>query len=154
MDFATFCWHNKHTLSLHLFPLIASARNWVQVLCIGGVATQLALFYYLDVGCVETPIDFEKLYSASWWSIGVLSALSCCAGDTFASELGPVLPFSQPYLITTFERVPKGLFWLSLSYNLHKQAISLVQFKSSRKQGCVNGHSCKCIIFQHATRSC
>lgn len=94
---------------IQIFFFLASARNWVQVLCNGGVATQLAMFYYLDVGCTETPIDFERFYAASWWSIGVLSALACCSGDTFASELGTVLPFGQPFLITTLQKVPKGL---------------------------------------------
>lgn len=69
----------------------------------------MALFYYIDVGCSETPIDYEKNYAATWWTVSVLAALSCSSGDTFASELGPVLPFNQPYLITTFQKVPRGI---------------------------------------------
>jgi len=88
--------------------LAAAERNWVQVFCNGGVALQLSLFYYLEVGCTETMVDFEKYYNPSWWAIGVVASLACSCGDTFASELGTVLPLSAPYLITTMQRVPKG----------------------------------------------
>lgn len=47
-------------------------RNWIQVLCNGGMASQLALLYLLDVGCGERPIDFDKDYRSSWLSIGIL----------------------------------------------------------------------------------
>ncbi|XP_045498001.1 transmembrane protein 19 [Colias croceus] len=83
-------------------------RTWVQVLCNGGMATQLAILYIIDVGSSERPIDFIKDYRASWLSMGVLGVLACCNGDTWASELGTVLSHSDPYLITTFKRVPKG----------------------------------------------
>ncbi|CAH0715670.1 unnamed protein product, partial [Brenthis ino] len=83
-------------------------RNWVQVLCNGGMAAQLALLYLLDVGASEKPIDFEKNYRSSWLSIGVLSVFACCNGDTWASELGTVLSNSDPFLVTSWKRVPKG----------------------------------------------
>ncbi|KAK0165874.1 hypothetical protein PV328_004355, partial [Microctonus aethiopoides] len=35
-------------------------RNWVQVLCNGGMALQLALLYLLDVGCVINFVRFEE----------------------------------------------------------------------------------------------
>lgn len=47
-------------------------RNWIQVLCNGGMATQLALLYLLDVGSGERPIDFDKEYRSSWLSIGIV----------------------------------------------------------------------------------
>lgn len=47
-------------------------RNWIQVLCNGGMATQLGLLYLLDVGCGERPIDFVKDYRGSWLSIGII----------------------------------------------------------------------------------
>ncbi|KAK1128156.1 hypothetical protein K0M31_003643 [Melipona bicolor] len=56
-------------------------RNWVQILCNGGMATQLALLYLLDVGNAEQPIDFDKYYRSSWLSVGILGAFACCNGD-------------------------------------------------------------------------
>ncbi|XP_076766191.1 transmembrane protein 19 [Xylocopa sonorina] len=97
-------------------------RNWVQVLCNGGMATQLALLYLLDVGCTEQPIDFDKYYRSSWLSVGILGAFACCNGDTWASEIGPVIGNSEPFLITTFKRVPKGtnggISWVGLLASL------------------------------------
>lgn len=113
-------------------------RNWIQVLCNGGMASQLALLYLLDVGCGERPIDFYKDYRSSWLSIGILGkiilsiyfylhqnnkkisivffifndfnlgAFSCCNGDTWASEFGAAIGNSDPFLITTRKRVPRG----------------------------------------------
>ncbi|KAF6723317.1 Transmembrane protein 19 [Oryzias melastigma] len=83
-------------------------RNWVQVFCNGGVPTELALLYMIEVGPGEIPIDFGKQYSASWMSLSLLGALACSAGDTWASEVGPVLSESKPRLITTWKEVPAG----------------------------------------------
>lgn len=83
-------------------------RNWVQVFCNGGVPTELALLYMIEVGPGEMPIDFGKQYSASWMCLSLLGALACSTGDTWASELGPVLSKSKPRLITTWEEVPTG----------------------------------------------
>ena len=33
------------------------SRNWAQVLCNGGVATELALIYLLDVGSADLPVN-------------------------------------------------------------------------------------------------
>ncbi|XP_041978875.1 transmembrane protein 19 isoform X2 [Aricia agestis] len=83
-------------------------RTWVQVLCNGGMATQLGILYLLDIGACEIPINFLMDYRASWLSIGVLGTFACCNGDTWASELGTVLSNGDPILITTWKRVPKG----------------------------------------------
>ncbi|XP_031152804.1 transmembrane protein 19 [Sander lucioperca] len=83
-------------------------RNWIQVFCNGGVPTELALLYMIEVGPGEIPIDFSKQYSASWMCLSLLGALACCTGDTWASEVGPVLSQSQPRLITTWKEVPAG----------------------------------------------
>lgn len=97
-------------------------RNWVQVLCNGGMATQLAILYLLDVGCIERPIDFDKYYRSSWLSVGILGAFACCNGDTWASEIGTVVSNSDPFLITTLKRVPKGtnggVSWVGLLVSL------------------------------------
>lgn len=82
-------------------------RNWVQVLCNGGMAMQLALLYLLDCGSSERPIDFVTQYRSSWLGIAILSAFACCNGDTWASEIGSVVG-SDPFLITTRKRVPRG----------------------------------------------
>ncbi|PSN47157.1 Transmembrane protein 19 [Blattella germanica] len=83
-------------------------RTWLQVLCNGGMATQLAFLYFLDSGCGERPIDFIKDYRASWLAVGVMGALACANGDTWASELGAVIGHGEPFLITNRQRVPKG----------------------------------------------
>jgi len=88
--------------------LVGGQRNWLQVLCNGGMATELALLYLLDIGALDLPVDFKNNYRASWLGIGVLGAISCCNGDTWASELGTVLSREDPYLITSWRRVPRG----------------------------------------------
>lgn len=83
-------------------------RNWAQVICNAGMATQLALLYLLDCGYGERPIDFGQLYRSSWLGIGIMSAFACSNGDTWASELGTVLSKGDPFLITSRKRVPRG----------------------------------------------
>ncbi|KAL3832719.1 hypothetical protein ACJMK2_024336 [Sinanodonta woodiana] len=84
-------------------------RNWIQVLCNGGVAAEFALIYMVDVGCTEKVINFSHDYNASWLSMAVLGSLACSCGDTFASEIGTVFgTLSSARLITTFKKVPKG----------------------------------------------
>lgn len=83
-------------------------RNWVQVFCNGGIPTELALLYMIEVGPGEVPVDFGQQYSASWMCLALLGALACSTGDTWASEVGPVLSQSKPRLITTWEEVPTG----------------------------------------------
>ncbi|XP_036433074.1 transmembrane protein 19 isoform X2 [Colossoma macropomum] len=83
-------------------------RNWVQVFCNGGVPTELALLYMIEVGPGEMPVDFGKQYSASWMCLSLLGALACSAGDTWASEVGPVISKNKPRLITTWNEVPIG----------------------------------------------
>ncbi|XP_033619667.1 transmembrane protein 19 isoform X2 [Fukomys damarensis] len=83
-------------------------RNWIQVFCNGAIPTEIALLYMIENGPGEMPIDFTKQHTASWMCLSLLAALACSAGDTWASEVGPVLSKSQPRLITTWERVPVG----------------------------------------------
>ncbi|KAB0360198.1 transmembrane protein 19 isoform X1 [Muntiacus reevesi] len=83
-------------------------RNWIQVFCNGAVPTELALLYMIESGPGEIPIDFSRQHTASWMCLSLLAALACSAGDTWASEVGPVLSKSAPRLITTWEKVPVG----------------------------------------------
>ena len=62
----------------------------------------------------ELPIDFSRHYFGSWVSLAVIGSIGCCAGDTWASELGTVINISldskqEPILITQpWRHVPKG----------------------------------------------
>lgn len=69
---------------------------------------QLALLYLLDCGSSERPIDFSAHYRSSWLGVAILSSFACCNGDTWASEIGTVVGRSDPFLITTRKRVPRG----------------------------------------------
>lgn len=79
----------------------------MQVFCNGGVPTELALLYLIENGPGEIPIDFSKQYTASWMCLSLLGAIACCAGDTWASEVGSVMS-QEPRLITTWKKVPVG----------------------------------------------
>jgi len=83
-------------------------RNWVQVLCNGGIAAYLAVIVFIENGCGERVIDLEFHYRQSWLSLAILCAIACSNGDTWASEFGTVLTDSQPRLITSGQKVPRG----------------------------------------------
>ncbi|KAM6292640.1 transmembrane protein 19-like isoform 2-T2 [Porphyrio hochstetteri] len=104
-------------------------RNWLQVVCNGGVPTELAILYMIENGPGEIPIDFSTEYTASWMCLSLLGALACSAGDTWASEIGSVMSKSNPRLITTWEKVPVGT----------NGAISLVGLLSSLLGGMAVG---------------
>ena len=55
---------------------LGGQRNWLQVLCNGGVAAYLALIYFVESGSGEHPIDFRYHYRQSWLSIAILSTAS------------------------------------------------------------------------------
>ncbi|KAE8615630.1 hypothetical protein XENTR_v10008568 [Xenopus tropicalis] len=102
-------WHGIKKRSLdNSGALGGGQRNWVQVFCNGGLPAELALLYMIENGPGEIPIDFSKEYTASWMCLSLLGALASSAGDTWASEIGPVLSKSSPRLITTWEKVPVG----------------------------------------------
>ncbi|XP_015786562.1 transmembrane protein 19 isoform X1 [Tetranychus urticae] len=87
----------------------SSCRNWIQVICNGGVASLFALVFmsYQGVG-QEIPINLNDNFYSSWFAIGVMGSIACCNGDTWASELGLALSSDNPRLITTWRKVPKG----------------------------------------------
>ena len=96
-------------------------RNWLQVLCNGGMALELSLLYLLDIGSADLPVDFRHNYRASWLGMAVLGAIACCNGDTWASELGAVLAKKDPFLITTGESVPRVRRLILISYKVFQE---------------------------------
>lgn len=89
--------------------LAGGQRDWIQVLCNGGVATLSALVYIFSAGYGERPFTLTSSPSAvaSLASVACITSLACCSGDTWASEVGGVIG-GTPYLITTWKRVPRG----------------------------------------------
>jgi len=83
-------------------------RNWLDILCSSGMALELSLLYLIDIGSADLPIDFRHQYRASWFCCAVLGSLSSRAGDTWASQLGSVLAWGNPRLITSLSSVPRG----------------------------------------------
>lgn len=84
-------------------------RNWTQVVCNGGVAGQMALLYLMERGTGgEIAVNFTYDYSSSWFAMAVLGAIACSCGDTWASEFGSVYSDADPYLVFSFQRVPRG----------------------------------------------
>lgn len=83
----------------------------------GGVATDIAVIFLIEVGCGEFTIDFTKHFTPSWLSLSVMGALACSCGDTYSSELGPVLGNSEPRLITSLgTKVPRGYYLLVIIF--------------------------------------
>lgn len=47
-------------------------RDWLQVISNGFFATFYSIFYIIECGHGERPIDFEHDYKSSWYSVAVL----------------------------------------------------------------------------------
>lgn len=76
-------------------------------LFLGGVGGFLALGQLLEIGVGEKCINFENNYYASLLAVSIMSSFACVNADTWASELG-ILSKSDPVLITTLKKVPRG----------------------------------------------
>jgi len=53
-------------------------------------------------------VDPGKDLFGAFILLASMCSFACCNGDTWASEVGPVISNSSPRLITTWEVVPKG----------------------------------------------
>lgn len=103
--------HYKATKKRTFDENYSTTRNWIQVVCNGGVPSILSLLYILERGSgssTEYPINFTQDYNPSWFAMSVLGAIACSCGDTWASEVGSVYSKSDPVLIFSFRRVPRG----------------------------------------------
>ncbi|KAJ2298663.1 hypothetical protein H4R23_006385, partial [Coemansia sp. Cherry 401B] len=85
-----------------------SRRDWRQVLCNGGIGSVISLVYqyYFD-GRRPEDLDLSerRLMTVLIWAY--IGFYSCCAADTWASEIG-TLSSDWPMLITTWRPVPPG----------------------------------------------
>jgi uncharacterized protein (TIGR00297 family) len=82
-------------------------RNSLQVLANAGVATTLCIVNIFVYGGGDFPIDFKSHWWRSFWNLAIMGTYACVNGDTWSSEIG-ILSHSDPVLITTFRKVPKG----------------------------------------------
>ncbi|GMH33852.1 hypothetical protein BSKO_01686 [Bryopsis sp. KO-2023] len=83
-------------------------RNWVQVLCNGGIPTVLAVASSVMAGCKDLPLSTEWSRLGTFLLGCFLGYYSCCCGDTWASEVG-VLSKGTPRLIISGRPVRKGV---------------------------------------------
>lgn len=86
---------------------ISGGRNWIQVLCNGGIATQVALIYLVHHGPGEEEVLTNDTFTSKL-IISLIASISCVFGDTLSSEIGSGFSKGDPVLITTFKTVPRG----------------------------------------------
>jgi len=101
-----FLWWSKLVISSWAvsssIPIIGGQRDWVQVVCNGGVASAAVVLYLISAGMGELPLKLSpgRVDPPTLYALACLSALCCSCGDTWASEVGSMLG-GTPRLITT-----------------------------------------------------
>lgn len=83
------------------------ARNWIQVLCNGGIAAHIALVYLIHCGPSDVHLFSDDRFTCKL-IVAVIASISCVFGDTLSSEIGSAVSSGRPRLITTFKCVPRG----------------------------------------------
>ncbi|KPM05684.1 hypothetical protein QR98_0041520 [Sarcoptes scabiei] len=87
-------------------------RNWIQIISNLGIANIAVLTRAVFFGLGEKRIDLlnPNNYWSSWLDLSIFFSIAAALGDTFSSEIGSVLSDrnTEPFLITTFKRVPRG----------------------------------------------
>ncbi|KAJ2789551.1 hypothetical protein H4R20_007160, partial [Coemansia guatemalensis] len=86
----------------------SSQRDWKQVLCNGCVGSLISIVYQYQFDGrrpEELTAAERKVMTVLIWMY--IAFYSCCAADTWASEIGS-LSSNWPVLITTLESVPPG----------------------------------------------
>ncbi|KAI9176138.1 hypothetical protein H9P43_006503 [Blastocladiella emersonii ATCC 22665] len=80
-------------------------RDVWQVLCTAATGTAITVAHsYLAAAAGDACAAWDRALAAAY-----LAHYACCAGDTFASEIGTAFPSTKlPVLITTGQRVPHG----------------------------------------------
>merc|ERR1712118_495025 len=81
-------------------------RDWSQVLACSALGTAIAFVYGAWLG-EDKPVDFSRNAFAARLHCAFLAHYACCAGDTWASELG-VLSRGPPRHVLTLQQVPPG----------------------------------------------
>ena len=82
-------------------------RDWVQVAANGGLPTAFAGAHIALRGLSAPVFDAAADPVSTALACAYLCYYSCCAGDTWSSELG-VLSKAEPILITTLRRCKRG----------------------------------------------
>ena len=83
-------------------------RNYIQVLCNGGLATVSAPLYVWFGGAGERQLHWPPQDTFDLSALAVLVSLASVCGDTWASEIGSAVQYGEPRLITSWKKVPAG----------------------------------------------